>query len=286
MVKRLRALLTALACLIGTLPAEGAGLTLAASPLSEPDKLRVELQKLGDYLSERLGEPVAVVINRSYAETAARLGDGSADIAWLSALGYVRVMGGAPGTRYLATYVSRDPFSGEIAPYYRSVIVARADSGIDTLADLKGKRFAFTDPISASGYAVPLHMLREHGIDPERDFAKVFLLKRHDRVVDALLHDSVDAGALADDIYHAALKRHGAVIKEIARSEPIPLVAIVASEHLAPATAGRLREALLALPPDHAFLVGLREAFGWYAAGFRVYDDALYDSVRAVYGDR
>lgn len=275
-----------LACLLGALPAMARDITFAAFPSSDPEKLRTVMQELGAYLGERLGAPVNVVITRDYAETAQRLAEGSADLAWLGASSYVRAKDEIPGLRYLATYVNRNPATGEAAPYYHSLVVVAADSGIETLAELKGKRFAFTDPDSASGYAYPSHLLRHHGIDPDRDFAKVFYLKRHDRIVEALSRGSVDAGVLADEVYYGIRAHTDSPLKVIARSDPIPMVAVAASGALDSETAQRLQTALLAMPPDHPFCRKIREAFGWNAAGFQKHDDALYDSARAVYGRR
>lgn len=286
MVRRLTTLVALLACLLGALPATARDITFAAFPSSDPEKLRGVMRELGAYLSERLGVPVTVVITRDYAETAQRLAEGSADLAWLGASIYVRAKDEVPGIGYLATYVNRNLATGEIAPYYHSLIVVAEGSGIETLADLKGKRFAFTDPDSASGYAYPNHLLQRHGIDPDRDFAKVLYLKRHDRIVEALQRGAVDAGVLADEVYYGLRARTGNTLKVIARSDPIPMVAVASSGHLDAETALRLQEALLAMPPDHPFCRKMRETFGWDAAGFQKHDDALYDSARAVYGRR
>ena len=219
-------------------------------------------------------------------------GDGPTDAImpnnadWLGALNYVRVIEDVPSARYLVTYVNRAVSTGTVAPYYRSLIVTQADSGIETLADLKGKRFAFTDLESTSGYAYPNHLLRTHGIDPDRDLAKVFFLKRHDRIIDALLHGSVDAGALADEVYFGARKRYGDKLRVVAESDPIPMVAIASSGHLDAETTARLEQAFVAMPADHPFCLHLSKVFGWHAAGVQKHSDALSDSVRAVYGRR
>ncbi len=286
MLKSIFALSALFATLVAPLPAAAKELRFGAFPSSDPDKLLAVMQELGGYLTERLGEPVSVVITRDYTETAARLAEGSLDLAWLGALNYVQVVDEVPGTRYLATYVNRSVATGKVAPYYHSVIVVAANSGIDSIADLKGKRFAFTDPGSTSGYAYPSYLLRKNGVDPDHDLAKVFFLKRHDRIVEALLSGAVDGGALADDVYYGIRHRTGDALKVIAQSDPIPMVAVVASRRLDPETARRVQEALAALPPDHPFCRKMHAVFGWDTAGFQIHGDALYDPVRAVYGKR
>lgn len=286
MLKRWMVLLGLAIAWVWPVAASADGIKLGAFPSNDPDKLQAVMRDLGDYLGEKTGQPVEVVITRDYAELATRLAEGSLDIAWLGALNYVRVIDDVPSARYLVTYVNRAVSTGTVAPYYRSLIVTQADSGIETLADLKGKRFAFTDLESTSGYAYPNHLLRTHGIDPDRDLAKVFFLKRHDRIIDALLHGSVDAGALADEVYFGARKRYGDKLRVVAESDPIPMVAIVSSGHLDAETTARLEQAFVAMPSDHPFCLHMSKVFGWHAAGFQKHSDALYDSVRAVYGRR
>lgn len=272
-----------LAALAWCAPA-AAEIKLGIFPSNDPAKLYAVMRVFGDYLAERTGEPVAAVVTRDYAELEQRLRERSIDLAWVNTLNYVRLVSDVPSARYLATYMERSETTGRITPYYRSYIVAAADSGIADLADIRGKRFAFTDTASTSGYAFPVHLLKSRGIDPERGFSKVFFLKRHDRVVEALLAGSVDAGAMSDGTYFTALRTYGGRLRILAESEPIPLDAIVSSGRLDAATVARVKAALLDMPPDHPFCRTMREVLGWNAAGFEVRGDAFYDPVRAVYG--
>ena len=79
--------------------------------------------------------------------------------------------------------------------HYNSVIIARKDSNIFTLQDLKNKNFAFTDIASTSGYVYPSLMLYNEGItNPKEYFKTVIMLKKHYRVYDAIAKGSIDAG--------------------------------------------------------------------------------------------
>lgn len=286
MLRRLAAVIAVATMALWSPMASAKTIKFGVFPSNDPEKLRGAVEYLGAYLSEQVGAPVEMIVTRDYAELAQRLEEGSLDLAWVGSLTYVRVVADVPATRYLVTYVNRTVSTGTVAPYYRSLIVTAKDSGIATIADIKGKRFAFTDPESTSGYAYPRHLLRTHGVDPDTDLAQAFFLKRHDRIIDALLHGSVDAGAIADEVYYGARKKYGDALRVVAESEPIPMTAIVASGHFDAATAARIADALAAMPPDHPFCLKMREAFGWHAAGFQKHSDSLYDSVRAVYGTR
>jgi phosphonate transport system substrate-binding protein len=123
-------------------------------------------------------------------------------------------------------------------------------------------------------------LLRDRGINPGEFFEKVFFLKKHDRVVAALLEGSIDLGAMSDGTYFTAQRRHGNVLQVLAMSEPIPLDAVVAAEGFPPDMAEAYREALNAMPEGHAFFKAMRRVLGWSAAGFETRGDAFYDSVR------
>src|SRR5207244_6062947 len=97
---------------------------------------------------------------------------------------------------------------------YRGIIVTRKDSGIKSIADLKGKRFAFVDPKSASGYVYPRAMLIEKGIDPETFFSETIFAGSHDRVIAAVLNRRVDAGAIYDGALGVA-QRSGVTISSL-----------------------------------------------------------------------
>jgi phosphonate transport system substrate-binding protein len=256
---------------------------LAIFPSNDPAKLHAVMRVLGDYLAARTGDAVTTVVTRDYAELQQRVRERSVDIAWVNTLNYVRLISDVPSARYLATYMERNETTGRITPYYQAYIVAPRSGGIADLDGIRGKRFAFTDRASTSGFAFPNHMLKSRGIDPERDFAHVVFLKRHDRVAEALLHGAVDAGAMSDGTYFTARRAHGDALRILAKSAPIPLDAIVASGSLDAAKAEAVKRALLEMPPDHPFCRAMREILGWNAAGFAVRDDGFYDSVRAVY---
>ena len=64
--------------------------------------------------------------------------------------------------------------------FYHSQIIARKDSGIKDINDLKGKDFAFVDPSSTSGHLFPKAGLIKLGIDPENFFGRVLFTGSHD----------------------------------------------------------------------------------------------------------
>ncbi|ORC36307.1 hypothetical protein B4O97_06880 [Marispirochaeta aestuarii] len=278
---KLRILLLTAACILGLQTLiQAETVKIGVFPSNEPAKLYQVMEYFGDYLSEKTGDDISVIVSHDYTELGLRFREGSIDIAWLNTLTYVRLKSVIPGIRYLATYMERNERTGEIIPYYRSNIVSLKSSGFSSLEDIRDRLFAFTDPSSTSGYAYPNMMLKQRGIDPESYFRKVFYLRQHDRVVEALRHGSIAAGAISDGTLSAAIRRYGDIFTVLAESDPIPLDAIVSTEVFPSVKIKAYRDALLSMPGDHQFLRAMKETLGWNAAGFAVLDNAFYDSVR------
>jgi phosphonate transport system substrate-binding protein len=79
---------------------------------------------------------------------------------------------------------------------FRSVFIAQTDSGIKSLADLKGKQVSFGSQSSTSGHLMPRSFLLQAGIDPERDFRRVAFSGAHDATIASVVSGRVDAAAL------------------------------------------------------------------------------------------
>ena len=79
---------------------------------------------------------------------------------------------------------------------FRSVFIAQTDSGIKTLADLKGKQVSFGSASSTSGHLMPRTFLLEAGIDPEKDLKRVAYSGAHDATIASVVSGRVDAAAL------------------------------------------------------------------------------------------
>jgi len=204
-------------------------------------------EPLRRYLERELGMPVRLVTPERYAATIAALRGGEADAAML---GEFATRQGAElgGIEPLVAPTGRD----DEIPTYRSVVVTRIDSGIRDLADLRGREIGLVDAQSTSGYLVPRAMLREQGIDPDRDVT-TRLFGRHATVVEAVLAGEVVAGAVHESrIAPDSLERgpEFARLRAIARSRPIPLGPMVIRASLDPALRDRLARAMLRVHED------------------------------------
>src|SRR5712692_3098723 len=214
--------------------------------LSEPE-MRTEFEPLMNYLSDSLGQKVTLYIAKDYGDLRTQMENGSVDVGSFSPFAYVDAARGGK-IRIIAQSIL------EGSATYRGIIVARKDSGLKSIADLKGKRFAFVDPKSASGYVYPRAMMIGKGINPETLFKETIFAGSHDKVIAAVLDGRVDAGAVYDGALGVAKRSTVSVdgLLTLASSDPIPHDAIAVRIGLDEKLAKRIQFALINLDKSEA----------------------------------
>lgn len=145
------------------------------------------------YLGRALGRPVNLIIPTNYNATVEGLGNGSLDFAYLGGLTYIKAH-----ARYeVVPLVQR---SSDLQ--FHSYFITAANSGIHSLADLKGKTFAFGDINSTSGHLMPYLEMRQAGLDPDTDL-KYRYTGSHPATAKAVESGAADAGALDESVYNS-----------------------------------------------------------------------------------
>lgn len=159
---------------------------------NEADRLR-NFQCMVDKLPSVLGvEKVSLFPAADYDGVVQGLLGGTLDYAELGASGYAKIyLENKDAVEPILTTVQTDGSTG-----YYSIMVARADSGIKTLADMKGKKLGFADPDSTSGYLVPVATLpKDLGGTPVKDyFGSTGFGGGHEQLVLEVLKGTFDAG--------------------------------------------------------------------------------------------
>ncbi len=253
---------------------------LAIYPSNHPQKLIIPMKLMAEYLTQESGDKFIAVVTRDYAELSERLKNKYVQLAWINPINYIKMKAENPTLQYVATYMEKNNETGKVTPYYESLIISLKSSHIKTIFDAENKKFAFTNQGSTSGYAFPQMMLLNKKIIPDTFFQKVFFLKKHDRVIEALVKGSIDIGAVSDGTYFSAIKKHGNIFTIIEKSKPIPLDPIMASDSVSIKKILLYQQILKAMPENHPFNQSMKENLGWNAAGFDVKDDQFYDSIR------
>ena len=128
-----------------------------------------EIIASGDTLAKMVADKTGLVITANvgtdFAAVREAMCAGKAPIAWLNTFNYILAHEKCGAEVGLAT----QRFG---ATTYKGIIIVRADSGIATLADLKGKTMCWVDPNSTSGYIIPRIYMKANGLDPDTDFAR------------------------------------------------------------------------------------------------------------------
>lgn len=163
-------------------------LRVSAIPDEDPQELLRKYKPFTDYIAKEVGVRIKFIPVVDYAATVEGLAADRLDIVWYGGFTSVQATQRAKGATRLAMR--------EEDASFKSVFVTRTDSGIETLADLKGKTFSFGSVSSTSGHLMPRHFLRAAGIDPERDFKKFGFSGAHDATAAWVEAGRVDAGAL------------------------------------------------------------------------------------------
>lgn len=228
-----------------------------------------------DYLGRRIGHPVRFVQRKSYAEISDLLATNEIQLAWICGYPFVRTR----DPEYLEL-MAVPLFRG--SPLYRSYIITHRDSPVQTIEELAGKVFAYSDPDSNSGYLVPRSVLARHGFDPDKFHRLSFFTYSHAETVEAVADRVADAGAVESYVWEfLAMTRPEltARTRVLFTSEQFGFPPIVVRTDLDPALRGRIRDALLGMADDdegRALLAQLA------LDGFSAASPSLYDSIRAL----
>jgi len=164
-------------------------------------------------------------------------------------------------------------------PTYRGAIIVRADSNINKIGDLKGKTFAFTEKSSASGYFLPKIFLMDNGIDPEKDFARVEYIKKHDNILYNILYKKFDAGAVYDNAT-ALLKTDAerAQLKVLVYTTDILNEPIMVRKDMPEPLVEKITAAFMKLDQNNKNSSAILDTIG-RITGFQKVKDSDYDSV-------
>lgn len=163
---------------------------------------------LAQMVSERTGLVVKANVGTDFSSVREAMCAGKAQIGWLNTFNYVLANEQCGVDAALAT--SRFGSST-----YAGQIIVRADSGISTIADLKGKVMCWVDPASTSGYIIPRIMLAAEGINPDTDFSQTVEAGSHNNVVTQVYNGDCDAGATFSDARTGIEKEFPDVLEKV-----------------------------------------------------------------------
>jgi len=227
------------------------------------------------YLGKRTGRSAQLVQRGTYAEVNELVRGGGVDLALVCTGAYVK------GQRDFGMELLVVPQVAGETVYY-SYIIIPADSEAESLANLRGKVFAFTDPMSNTGRLYPVYMLWQMGETPESFFRKTIFTYSHDNSIKAVAERLVDGAAVDSLVYDfiiAQEPRYAEQTRIIHRSPPYGIPPVVVHPDLNPQLKAQLREILLTMHQDPEGREVLQELM---IDRFVPISDRAYDSVREM----
>jgi|TARA_R110000822_G_scaffold33935_3_gene96389 phosphonate transport system substrate-binding protein len=265
-----------------------AGLTLGAGQLAlaadpNPDTVKVALlpdenaselikrnEPLKDYLEAKLDKKVQLIVTTDYSSMIEAMRFGRIDLAYFGPLSYV-----------LAKSKSEiEPFAAMVIdgkPTYRSVIIANVDSGVESYADLAGRRMAYGDRASTSSHLIPKTVLVEAGLVADEDYEQHFV-GTHDAVAVNVANGNADAGGLSEVIFNHVSERgliDPSKVKVLGYSGEFPQYPWAMRSNLDAGLKKRIAEAFVTLDDEEVLS-------NFKAEGFAPIQDSDYDVIREM----
>lgn len=181
-------------------------LRVAVSSIVSPKETLTIYQPLLEYLEMKLGQKVVLLQRKTYKEVNELITTGHADIAFVCSGNYGAQMSGME----LLVVPEVDGDST-----YQSFIIAGKHVDASSLSDLRGRSFAYTDPLSFSGHIAPIYMISLLGYDADHFFGRNFYTFSHDNSIQAVSDGIVDAAAVDSMIYKQAIRKFPNLDKNI-----------------------------------------------------------------------
>jgi phosphonate transport system substrate-binding protein len=218
-------------------------LRVAVAAMISPRQTLVYYEALLNYIGEQTGHEIDLLQRKTYAEVNELFPKGMIDLAFVCSGPYANSRA-AYGFEGLATPVVR----GE--PYYQSYLIVHHTSPYQSLDDLKGKVFAFTDPDSNTGALVPTFWLRETDQTPAGFFDRITYTYSHDNSILAVARGLVDGAAVDGhkwEYFQAADSFFTEKTRVIKKSDKYGSPPLVAAAFLDARLKAQIQEAVLSM---------------------------------------
>lgn len=234
-------------------------LRVSAIPDEAPSELQRKFKPLGAHLERETGMRVRFVPVTDYAGVVEALAAGKVDLAWLGGFTFVQARLRTRGRVIPIVQRAEDE-------RFTSKFIVPAASAARSLADLKGKIFAFGSASSTSGHLMPRHFLLQAGIDPQKDFARVAFSGAHDATLAFVASGRADAGVLNASVWEKLVESrnpNAAKVRVLATTPPYYDYNWTVRGDLDAALVKKLTDAFLRLDPAdpaHRELMALQRA--------------------------
>ena len=221
-------------------------LKVAVAAILSPQGNVQSYRPLLDLLGDRMGRTVQLVQRRTYQEINDLLARGVVDLAFICTGAYLE------GQRQeIMSLLVVPQINGKTT--YKALLIVPAGSDYHSLEDLRGKSFAFTDPMSNTGYLCPVNELSKRGEQPETFFSSSIFTHSHERSIAAVMEGVVSCASVDNLIYENARQRDSEIRKKtrvIWESGEFGMPPVVVPRQINPELKEKLLAFFLALHED------------------------------------
>lgn len=216
---------------------------VAVASILSPQGNATSYHALLSYLEDQLDEPVVMVQRRTYQETNDLLARNLVDMAFVCTGAFLE------GYKKKEMELLAIPkINGAIT--YNALIIVAASSPIENLAELRGKTFAFTDPLSNTGYLYPLALFTERGTPPARFFGRTIFTYSHDRSIQSIITGVADGASVDNLVFAYAAHRDPSLaqhIRIIWKSKDFGMPPVVVPYGTSPAKKAKIQHILFTM---------------------------------------
>ncbi len=259
-------------------------------PSGDSGKITKAGTAIADCLNKMTGLTFNIEVGTSYAASIEAMGANKAQVGFLNTFSVllaeqkyqiVPVLGNL--RKYSTNAIDPDKdLKDKMEPFYKGQFITKADSGIKTLTDLKGKTFCFVEPNSTSGYIIPRILMKAAGVDPDKDLKATQDAGSHPNVAVAVYNGDCDAGVTFIDVMTDAAANLKAKYPDIATkvvafqdTARIPNDGVQVTKDLDPNIKNAIVDGLLAMAADPGGAAVLKSLYS--INGFTKIDATFYD---------
>lgn len=257
-------------------------------PTNNDGTMEAKAKPFAEYLSKKLDRQVDVTLATDYSTIVEAMASGQVDIGIMPPAAYVQAkdMDAAEAilTSQLGDYDQETglPLEGQLTNTFKGEILVRADSGLNELTDLKGKKIATLSPNSASGYIYPVAEMKDAGLDPTTE-ATLTTVNDIPSEITAVLNGQMDAAFVfegARNVFASSFADNDLFkdLKVLYLTEgDIPNDAIAVQPKMDDALKKEIKDVFLNMKDDEE---GAEAMSLWGHQGYEEAADSAYDTIR------
>ena len=205
-------------------------------------------EPLAGYLSKKIGEKIKLKVLTRYGNIIDNFVSHHLDAAFFGSFTYA-LAHSKLGVEPIARPVNLDGSST-----YYGMIFVRKDSGIKSIKDMKGKRFAFVDKATTAGFLLPLEYFKKHGVENYKTFFKeTYFAGTHQDAIYDVLNKKADIGAAKNTIFYRLAAKDKRLLEELVileRSPDVPENGLAVRKDIDTAIKLKLKQALINMHTD------------------------------------